>query len=79
MAVYLDIEKSSEEKLVVEYTYSTTDKKTGRFTINRETGITELIELAPDEVNENLYLRAAHKIKKAWGAGELPEKATWAS
>ena len=79
MAVYLDIKKSAENSEVVEYTYSTTDNRAGRFTIDRKSGHTCLLEAAPGEVEESLYQRASFKIKKAWKAGHLPDFDCWAS
>jgi len=79
MAVYLDIKKSAETAEAVEYTYATTDLRQGRFTIDRQSGETSLIECAEGESDESLYQRASFKIKKAWKAGDLPDSTCWAS
>lgn len=79
MAVYLDIKKSAETAQIVEYTYATTDQRKGRFTIDRQSGETKLIDCADGEAEESLYQRASFKIKKAWKEGNLPDFTCWAS
>jgi len=79
MAIYLDIKKSAETDGTVEYSYSTTDQRTGRFIIDRKSGETILVQCAAGELNESLYQRAAFKIKSAWKAGDLPDSTCWAS
>jgi len=79
MAIYLDIKKSAETDETVEYSYFTTDQRSGRFIVDRKSGEISLIECAVGETDESLYQRAAFKIKKAWKAGGLPDSTCWAS
>lgn len=78
--MYLDIFKITETASSVEYRYVTVDLREGRFSIHKETGEVALISLAPGESEEGrLFHRAAHKIRKSWTSGSLPDKTYWAS
>ncbi len=79
MAVYLDIQKTSEHGDVVSYLYRTTDNREGAFDINKQSGEIILKRLAAGEEDEHLFRRAAHKITKHFREGELPETTCWAS
>ena len=50
---------------------------TGKFTIDKRTGATSLIEPMPGDAKAHVYVRASHKIIKCWAAGELPDSAVY--
>ena len=79
MAIYLDIQKTSENGDAVSYLYRTTDNREGEFQINKISGEIRLKRLAPGDEEENLFRRAAHKITKHFREGRLPETTCWAS
>jgi hypothetical protein len=79
MALYLDIEKEGELNGLVEYRYSTTDDRVGRFTLNTRTGEVLLVCYAPGEKEGGLFQRAGSKVRRLWSAGDVPEKTYFAS
>ncbi len=79
MAIHLDIRRTRITADSAEYTYGTVDVREGKFRILLTSGETQLIEATPGDIEQRLYLRAAHKIKQAWPEGNLPETAVWAS
>jgi hypothetical protein len=79
MAIYIEIRKVFDNLSEAEYEYIVSEEKIGRLKINKFTGDVELINLALDDDEKMFYNRAAYKIKKHRGAGELPDKTCWAS
>jgi hypothetical protein len=78
MAVLIDIEKRSESGATVEYQYSVGSRH-GVFVLDTSTGEIELLDSMLGDDQGRLFARAAYKIRKCWEAGEVPNKATWAS
>jgi len=79
VAIYLDILKTHVDGEEVEYTFSTTDGRTGRLRINRNTGQVRTVEQMPGDSLGAGAARAARKVTLAWNDGHLPDKLVWAS
>jgi|GEM_PF-2483169 len=79
MAVYIDIKKKETKEREVVYSYAVEALPPGLLSINTENGeVSQLKEIDSDN-DEMLFARAAHKVKKAFDNGDLPDVLVWAS
>jgi len=80
LAIYLEIRKAAEDDQQAIYIFSREDGAQGELLIRKRTGEIELKAAMPgDSEEKGLWLRAAHKIRSHWRAGEFPEVMTWAA
>jgi hypothetical protein len=79
MAIYISIRKVKEDATFVEYVFGTSDNELGRMKLSKSSGAVQLIQPAPNDREERLFRRAAHKIETHWKKGELPGETCWAS
>lgn len=79
MAIYIEIKKVSDTTSFAEYIFGVNEAGLGKIKLDKGTGEIQVIEPAAGDEEGRLSSRAAHKIKKHWAAGELPEVTCWAS
>lgn len=79
MAFYIEIKKVKDNSDYAEYTFWADNSRPGKLKLDKATGEVHAIEHAPGDEPKALFSRAAHKVKKHWSAGELPETTCWAS
>ena len=80
MALYIHIRKLREDAHSAEYAYGSDDAQPGVLRIERATGAVTLISpCVPEAEGLAYFLRAEHKLRKHWKAGELPDTTCWAS
>lgn len=79
MAIYIPITKLSDGASSAEYAFGTSGECPGKLKLDKRTGEVSLIEAASGDVRGAVYARAAHKIKKHWSSGELPQSTCWAA
>lgn len=79
MALYVMIRKVREAEDAVEYAFGPDESRVGRLRLDKSNGQVSLLEPAPGDEREALYLRAASKVVTHWTAGELPDVTCWAS
>ncbi len=63
----------------VTYSYGTRGNTDGLVQIRRDTGEVVLTRASSDDEDGSLFSRVAHKLRKHWQAGDLPERTLWAS
>ena len=79
MAIYISIRKVKEDASSVEFVFGTSESELGRLKLSKSSGTVELIQPAPNDSEERLFRRAAHKIETHWKKGEVPGETCWAS
>jgi hypothetical protein len=78
MAFYIRITKLSEDDSRAVYRFEG-DGRAGMLSISKESGEVSLLESAVQDEKGHYFQRAAAKLYKHWGAGELPSSTEWAS
>ena len=78
MAIYILIEKVSEDSNYAEYTFGLNENALGKMRIEKQTGKIFITEEFPDD-NGFVSQRAGRKIFLHWENGEFPDKTCWAS
>lgn len=78
MAFYIRITKLSEDDSRAVYRFEG-DGRVGTLSISKESGEVSLLEAAAQDEKGHYFQRAAAKLYKHWGAGELPSSTEWAS
>ena len=78
MAIYIEIEKLSEDDDGAEYTFASTEGNGGTLRLNKRSGLTQLV-MSKGDPEQRLYGRAAHKVRVAWEGGTCPDRLVWAS
>jgi len=78
MAFHIRITKLSEDNSRAVYRFEG-DGRVGTLSISKESGEVSLLEAAAQDEKGHYYQRAAAKLHKHWGAGELPSSTEWAS
>jgi hypothetical protein len=53
-------------------------KNRGLIRLHKGSGEIELLQPMPEDANEQIFVRAACKIKQHWEAGEIPESTMYA-
>jgi hypothetical protein len=79
MAVFIEIDKLSEDEHFALFSYRAEEGRIGQIKLDKEFGKTTLIEAAAGDEIGNLYTRASYKILEHWRKGKLPDSTCWAS
>jgi hypothetical protein len=79
MAIYIAIRKIDENANTVDYTFGLSEGADGRLRLDKVSGQVSLLQAAPGDHQNRFYGRAAHKVRKHWEDGEIPDKTCWAS
>jgi hypothetical protein len=79
MAVYVPIRKDRETDGGFIYRYLASDGSIGLLEIDKSTGSTRPIAIAPGDSEQRSYALAARKLLMHFQAGEFPEETCWAS
>lgn len=80
MAIYISIKKRDNVGSLVAYSFSLTDGREGLLHFDPKTGESVLVNaMGPSELEYGHFRRAAHRLKKAWQAGDVPDETCWAS
>lgn len=80
MAVYIEIRRTADREYDATYTFGLTDGREGELVVDKKTGASSMTRQMPgDDPPHQHYLCAAHKLKKHWEKGALPELTSWAS
>ena len=78
MAVYIEIDKLSEDEHFAFFSYGE-EAPVGLIKLDKKLGKTILIEAAKGDEQGGLFTRASYKILEHWLKGELPDSTCWAS
>ncbi len=79
MAIYINIRKEEVKKNEVIYTYTVNALPPGLLSLNLENGEISQVKKIESDNDKILFARAAHKVKKAFEKGEIPDVLVWAS
>ena len=79
MAVYIEIDKLSEDERFAFFSYRTDEGRVGQIKLDKKLGKTILVEAAAGDERGGLYTRASYKILEHWSKGELSDSTCWAS
>lgn len=79
MAIYIEIDKLSEDEYFALFSYRDEDGCEGKVRLDKKLGKTILVEAAPSDKTGTLYTRVSYKILRCWQEGKLPDSTCWAS
>jgi hypothetical protein len=79
MAIYIEIDKLSEDEYFALFSYRDENGCEGKIRLDKKIGKTILVEAAPSDDKKGLYVRASYKILRHWRDGSLPASDCWAS
>jgi len=79
MAFYVLLLKEQENDKEVVYQYGPEETCLGRITLSKADGSVTELEPAPGGNSEDLFIRAAMKVRQHWRDGVFPDKSCWAS
>lgn len=79
MAVYISLEKVSENDDCVVYKYSNDAVNYGHLQLNKATGIIQEIVSYPNDSEKFVFMRASRKIYLCYKKGSYPDRTCWAS
>ena len=80
MAVYIEIQRTSDREFDSTYCFRLTDGREGELVVDKKTGDSAMTRQMPgDAPPHQHYLCAARKLKKHWEKGALPKQTCWAS
>jgi hypothetical protein len=79
MAIYVEIDKLSEDERFAFFSYRDEEGHLGQIKLDKELGKTILVAAAEGDENGVLYTRASFKLLEHWRKGKLPDSTCWAS
>lgn len=79
MAIYILIQKLSENDTEANYEFGRDADTYGKFTIDKYSGQVTLTEKLPHTDYELVFQRAIRKIQQHWKQGSFPDRTSWAS
>jgi hypothetical protein len=79
MAIYIEIDKLSEDEYFAVFSYRDEEGRVGQIKLDKKLGKTTLVKAAAGDEHGGLYTRASYKILEHWRNGKLPDSTCWAS
>jgi len=77
--MYILLLKELEDETRVTYRFGPDEQHLGRLQLTKADGEVSELEAVPGETGDDLFTRAAVKLRQHWRAGSFPEKSSWAS
>ena len=79
MAFFILLVREREDAGCVTYRFGPNEATLGRLRLNKATGAVDELDQVPTTDAQDLFVRAAAKVRQHWRKQEYPNESVWAS